>query len=215
MDKRKSKIKSKRRYHKTKSKKSFRNRKPNILFVAFNTNPFLIKLPNEFNITRIDAFKTDFNNFEYDNYDLIILGGGKSGVNLFIASNIFNYIPNLKKIFKLKKKIFGICYGMQIMYKYYYDENVHELEKKHKTICYVNLNPKFELSKKYPKLKVRFNHKYYCPRIDEKNIITKKILDNHISIPCFVKFPKGNYGIQFHFIDKNIRGDILKYIMNN
>ena len=36
---------------------------------------------------------------------------------------------------------------MQIMYKYYYNENVHKLEKKREIICNVNLNPKYEISK--------------------------------------------------------------------
>ena len=71
---------------------------PNVLFIKFYTDSKL-QLTSDFKITTRFAFRKDFDidPEEIKKYDIVVLGGGKSGKNPR-ADSIFKYVKNLVSI---------------------------------------------------------------------------------------------------------------------
>ena len=177
--------------------------KINVLYIYFYLNSD-IKLDNRFSVKRIYAFKNNFKNINFDNYDLIILGGGKSNINP-MANHLLEYIPLLKNVLKLKnKKILGICYGMQILCSFY-NGKITALKERHKTRKHIKI-------KNFPLLNARFNHKYKC---NTNKKVLNYVKKGNEKIPNFIKFSKNHYGIQSHFTNSNERSFFIKKIFNN
>ena len=81
-------------------------------------------------------------------YDLIILGGGISGIPR--ASDLYLYIPELYNLIKSVPniKVLGICYGMQFLYHLYYNKPVSLLPYKHQRLAIIHLSQQYTLGKK-------------------------------------------------------------------
>ena len=169
--------------------------KKKVLFIHFLQDSKLI-LTDDFDITRNFAFSKTFNpiSSELEKYDLIVFGPGKAGHNPK-ASDILKYIPNLKKVLKNRKiKIFGLCYGMQILC-HYHGNKLNQLEKRHKSTKRLKING-------LKNIRVRFNHKFTCKIHAKKKILESFELNKKQKIPILIKYNKNHYGSQFHFTNK-------------
>lgn len=180
-----------------------------VLFIHFYKSSD-IKLNDNFIIKKKFAFDKDFtlSNLNIDKYDIVILGPGKSKLNPK-ASDMFKYVPNLRKILQLKnKKILGLCYGMQLLCRNY-NLKVQPLKLRHKETTKKKI-------KGMPVVRVRFNHKFKCSNT-KKNLNDMKIKDEKEvkKIPTFIKFSKNHFGVQFHFTNKNDRSNMISKIIEN
>ena len=195
-----------------------------ILYLSFFEKEDII-LSKKYKIDTIYIFSNDFKlNILDKDYNLLILGGGIKGIPL--ASNISNYQPDIVTLIQnIKIPVLGICYGMELLYNFFYNKIPKELKERHK-INNVNivLDNRYKITNNITNMNVRFNHKYYCPDVnkgvisrfqikDNNNITNKtnKTNKNNITIPIFIKFKKNIYGTQFHFKNKK---DLLKIIEN-
>ena len=174
-----------------------------ILYLYFYKNSKLILSEKKYNIDKVFLFSKNINIRKlHCDYDLIILAGGKSGLPL--ATYAHKYIPNLYKFFDrcVNTPILGVCYGMEILYHYYYNCKLQKLKKRNVKTTDIVLDQRYKESLLLgSKLKnVSFNHKYYCSDI-KKGVISYILYDDYdniVNIPSFVKFNKKHYGIQFH-----------------
>lgn len=177
---------------------------PKVLFIKFYTESKLL-LNNYFKVTSRFAFSNEFDidAEEIKKYDIVVLGGGKSGRNPR-ADSIFKYVKNLKKLKNLKHvKILGICYGSQVLCKLY-GKRQKTLLSRHKKRIETSMNTR----------KIRFNHRYYCA--DKKPLETytiRKPRQKPVKIPTFLKYSKNHYGIQYHYINKKDRSALIKNII--
>jgi len=173
-----------------------------ILYLYFYKNSKLILSNKKYQIHKIYFFSKNVNIANVDcDYDIIILGGGKKGLPL--ATDAYKYNPNLYNFFSRCENtpILGVCYGMEILYHYYYNSKLKKLKKRNVNMTDVNIDKRFKESQLGKKIKnVQFNHKYYCHDIDKGIISSLQYYDKDeiINIPSFVKFNKKHYGIQFH-----------------
>ena len=177
----------------------------NVLFIHFFKTS-QIKLTNNFNITRCFVFSNDIEKIDINEYDIILLGPGKSKLNPK-ACDLLKYVPKLEPILRSKhKKIVGLCYGMQILCNMYNYKQI-KLKTRHKTTIKKKI-------KGMNTLKLRFNHKYFCRNVKNTlNTIVIKDNNNAVKIPTFVKFSKNHYGVQFHFTNKKDRSLFLLKIL--
>tara|TARA_Y100000816_G_C26048704_1_gene549692 strand:- start:234 stop:797 length:564 start_codon:yes stop_codon:yes gene_type:complete len=182
--------------------------KINVLFIHFFKESKLL-LTNEFNITRQFAFSKSFNptSSELEKYDIIVFGAGKAGRNPK-ASEVLKYIPSLTKVLKNKKiKIFGLCYGMQILC-HYHGNKLNQLEKRHKSTKRLKING-------LKNMRVRFNHKFTCKMSSKKKVLASFQFNKKESIPILIKYNKNHYGSQFHFTNRIDRSFALKSVIND
>ena len=179
--------------------------KKNILFIHFFNGSKITLSKTKYNIDSINILQknTTLDNVDGDHYDLIILGGGKPGLPK--ASQVHRYSPSLYRFLERYKNntILGICYGMEILYHFYYKKQVKLLNNRNVSRQNVVLDQRYSISKKLGKClcDVKFNHKYYCPHICD-GVISHIMYDdgkkNPVYIPSFVKFSDNCYAIQFH-----------------
>ena len=187
----------------------------NVLYIYFFKGSQL-KLTSDFNIKSVFAFSKNFDpdKLHLKKYDIIVLGAGKANLNPK-ATDLLKYIPNLKKVFKqTDTKIFGLCYGMQLLC-HYHNNKLEMLNQRHKTTKRIKI-------KGLKNMRVRFNHKYTCKNVDtKKKLQVIKIKDSvkdsvkERKIPIFIKFSKNHYGTQFHFTNKEDRSYALTVAINN
>ena len=161
-------------------------------------------------------------------YDMIILGGGKPG--LPVASDVVKYVPQLYKFLDNCSDIpiLGICYGMEVLYTFYYGRRAKLLKTRNVNTFDVCLDQRYREAKVIGDqfCNVKFNHKYYCDGInsgiisyilyndtvrDKKNYMGT---DTIVKIPSFVKFTKNHYGIQFHLKNTEKNDCIIRSIID-
>ena len=174
-----------------------------ILYLYFYKNSKLILSNKKYHINKIYLFSKNVNMTNVDcDYDIIILGGGRKGLPL--ATDAYKFIPNLYKFFDrcVNTPILGVCYGMEILYHYYYNCKLKKLKKRNVKTVDIGFDQRYKESAELgSQLKnVSFNHRYYCSDI-KKGVISYILYDDCgkiKNIPSFVKFNKKHYGIQFH-----------------
>ena len=173
-----------------------------ILYFYFYKNSKLFLSSKKYKITKIYLFsKTiDFSKISCD-YDIIIFGGGKPG--LPFATDIIHYVPELYDyIDKCKNTLtLGICYGMELLYHYYYNLPLNVLKTRNVNTYDLYIDQRYKESQLGEYLhNVSFNHQYYCGDISDGVIsyITYNDDGDNVLIPSFIKFDKKHYGIQFH-----------------
>lgn len=181
-----------------------------ILFLYFYDGSKLTLSKSKYHIHSINVMQKNinFDNINGNLYDLIILGGGKSGLPK--ASQVHRYVPSLYPFLERHKNsyILGICYGMQLLYHLYYRKQVKLLNNRNVSTQNVVLDQRYKISQNLGNClcDVKFNHTYYCPCIDN-GIISYILYDdgkkNPVNIPSFVKFNDNCYGIQFHIKNYN------------
>ena len=102
----------------------------NILFIHFFNGSKITLSKTKYNIDSINILQknTTLDNVDGDHYDLIILGGGKPGLPK--ASQAYRYSPSLYRFQRDTKTILGICYGMELLYHFYYKKQVKLLNNR-------------------------------------------------------------------------------------
>tara|TARA_Y100000389_G_scaffold69522_1_gene66159 strand:+ start:3498 stop:4076 length:579 start_codon:yes stop_codon:yes gene_type:complete len=186
-----------------------------ILYLSFFEKDNII-FPKKYKVTTIYIFSNDFKlNILEKDYDLLILGGGIKGIPR--ASNLVNYQPDIFNLLKnIKIPVLGICYGMELLYNFFYNKIPKELEERHKIEnVNIKLDNRYKITSTLSNINVRFNHKFYCPDIKKGVISRYEIQENNkkINIPIFIKFKKNIYGTQFHFKNKKDLSRIIENII--
>ncbi len=187
-----------------------------ILYLYFYRGSNLNVSTFKYNVTRLYIWSSKLNNFllNENSFDLIVLGGGKRG--LPIASELHKYVPRLYNFLDKCQNvpILGICYGMLLLYHYYYRQNLKKLKIRNENFAKIFLDQRYSISMK-KSINVRFNHQYYCPNI-KSGVISHYLVQNGKNtrkIPVFVKFYESKYGIQFHFKNQIDREQLLSSII--
>ena len=186
-----------------------------ILYLSFFEKDNII-FPKKYKVTTIYIFSNDFKlNILEKDYDLLILGGGIKGIPR--ASNLVNYQPDIFNLLKnIRIPVLGICYGMELLYNFFYNKIPETLEERHKIEnVNIKLDNRYKITSTLSNINVRFNHKFYCPDIKKGVISRYEIQENNkkINIPIFIKFKKNIYGTQFHFKNKKDLSRIIENII--
>ena len=100
---------------------------------------------------------------------------------------------------KSQPVVLGICYGMQFLYHLYYKKHVQALPFRHEKIDDITLSPKYSLGNRISSIRVRFNHRFFCPNVSEGIVSQYFLPECNIVFPNVVQFSKNHYGCQFHF----------------
>jgi imidazoleglycerol phosphate synthase glutamine amidotransferase subunit HisH len=200
-----------------------------ILYLYFFKGSAIHLSRHKYIIDKIYVFSKnlDFNRIK-KSYDMIILGGGKPG--LPVASDVVKYVPQLYKFLDNCSDIpiLGICYGMEVLYTFYYGRRAKLLKTRNVNTFDVCLDQRYREAKVIGDqfCNVKFNHKYYCDGInsgiisyilyndtvrDKKNYMGT---DTIVKIPSFVKFTKNHYGIQFHLKNTEKNDCIIRSIID-
>ena len=145
-------------------------------------------------------------------YDIIIIGGGVAGIPK--ASDLSLYVPEIHDFIKSQPVVLGICYGMQLLYHLYYNKHVQALPFRHQKIDDITLSPEYPLGKEISSLRVRFNHRYFCPDVSEGIVSQYYLPECDIVFPNVVQFATNHYGCQFHFTNTDDQNHFLDVLLH-